>query len=91
MAQAKNYIKGTFGYNRTAPWGTVQNIDITDEGIESLKSLPKDAKGNRRIEICTQKNDPTKLSIYENTFTPKNSAGDNTNATNDGHKDDLPF
>lgn len=91
MAQAKNYIKGTFGYNRQAPWGTVQNIDITDEGIEALKALPKDAKGNRRIEICTQKNDPTRLSVYENTFTPKNSAGGSSDSPDGNPNDDLPF
>jgi hypothetical protein len=85
MASTKNYIKGTFANNRTNQFGTTEiNIDFTDEAIEHLKSLPKDAKGNRKITIAPQK-DPSKSSVYENTFIPKSNAGGSSESSG------LPF
>lgn len=88
MAEKKNYLKGTWAFNRETKFGDEVNISISDEGIEHLRSLPKDAKGNRKITLTKQK-DPSKWSVYENTFIPKSNAGPNSESSND--IDLLPF
>ncbi len=85
MSQNKNYIKGMYANNRINNFNNSEtNISFTDEAIDSLKSLPKDEKGYRKITITPQKNDPSKSSVYENTYIPRSNAGDNSNSS-------LPF
>ncbi len=85
MSTSKNYIKGLYANNRVNNFGSTEiNIDLNDEAIEHLKSLPKNEKGYRKITISPQK-DATKSSVYENTYIPKSNAGGNSDSS------DLPF
>lgn len=71
----KNYIKGAFANVRVNNFQNEEyKIDLSDESIEHLKTLPKNARGVRSI-IVTKQKDPSKASVYENTFVPK--GGDN--------------
>ncbi len=91
MATTKNYIKGLYMSARETQYGTIFNIDFTDEALEELKKLPKSSTGYRKLSAGAQKADTSKYSVYENTFIPKNNAGGNSNSSSEGDSDSLPF
>lgn len=75
---------------KESQYGQLGSIGITDEGLEYLKSLPKNSKGVRNLSFATHKNDAAKFSVWENTFVPKNTSIPSS-VSNDDTGDDLPF
>jgi len=90
MSTTKNYIKGIFAKSLETKFGALVNLDINDDAIEQLKSLPKNERGMRRLTMSPQKNDNTKWSVYENDYIPKSNAGPNSNSSSE-EGSDLPF
>lgn len=86
MAQNnRNFINGAFA-NKVGDYDLI-NIDISEDAIKAIQALPKNAKGMRRLTLGAQKNDPSKYSLYENTYTGKGgNAGSNSDSS-----DNLPF
>lgn len=64
------YIKGLWISEFDGKYGDFLSFGITDEGIEQLRSLPKNDKGVRNFAAFRQKNDNRKYSP----MWPKNSS-----------------
>lgn len=72
----KKFIKGLFITEFEGKYGDFLSFGITDEGIEQLRSLPKNEKGVRNFSAFRQKNDSRKYSP----MWPKN-----TSSSSDGY------
>lgn len=88
MSTEKKYIDGIFIQERENQYGDFLSFGITDEGIDLLKSLPKNEKGIRNFAAFRRKDNNKKYSPMwpKNTSAPA-SAPDRGNEG----KDDLPF
>lgn len=83
MAQSsKNYINGAFA-KKVGDYDMI-NLDLSEDAIKAIQALPKNEKGFRKLTLGAQRDDNTKYSLYENTYTGK--GGNKSNGSND-----LPF
>lgn len=57
----KKYINGVFITELDGKYGEWLSFGITDEGIEELRSLPKNEKGVRNFAAFRRKNDNRKF------------------------------
>lgn len=67
------YLPATFGNLITfEDGGWVANVDFTDlKAFSDFVKANKTDDGKFRIQITQQRNDPSKLSVYLNTYQPK--------------------
>lgn len=88
----KKFIKGLFITEYEGKYGDFLSFGITDEGIEQLKSLPKNEKGIRNFAAFRQKNDNRKYSPMWPKNAPSSSRGqENDTPPPPGEKDIMPF
>lgn len=83
----KKYIDGIFIQEREGQYGDFLSFGITDEGIDLLKSLPKNEKGIRNFAAFRRKDNNKKYSA----MWPKNASAPGSVDTGSNSKDDLPF
>jgi hypothetical protein len=71
MADKKNYAPSTFVKARESQYGTILSIGIKrPEFIAWLKTLPENKNGFVNLQASSQKTDPTKWSVWEDTYVP---------------------
>jgi len=91
MENKKNYINGLFGKVFTFSNGgeVIKLSGKTEEVIKSLQAITNEA-GYFNIDGSKQRNDPTKMSFWENDFkpTPKENKAP---VAGESDPDDLPF
>lgn len=87
----KKFIKGLFITEFDGQYGDFLSFGITDEGIEELRSLPKNENGVRNFAAFRQKEDKRKFSARWPKSSPSSSRSQENDTPPPPSEKDYPF
>lgn len=88
MNQKKEFVNGLFVKRGTDPF--IKIGVLKKEFIKQIEAIEPDEKGFFNLTMAPQKNDPSKFSVWVDTWKPTKGAG-KSNATVSSDDNELPF
>jgi hypothetical protein len=78
----KNYLNGIFVKKKSGQFGEFFSVGIKKADlISQLNSMKEDERGFVNLVMTSQQADPSKYSVYEDTWKPTNTAQPAANTT----------
>lgn len=90
--QQKEFAKGLFVNKNPKIEGFIDISIKKDDFVNFISNLEANEKGYVKFNMATQKNDPSKYSVWVNNWKPEGQAKPKAQpATSEAYDNDLPF